>query len=208
MQPLSVSSTKKKTKYINVGISNRHIHVSQRDKEILFGRGYVLTYIKSLSQKGQFAAKETVILVGTKGKIENVRILGPERRHTQVEISRTDMYKLGVNAPIRDSGDIEGTPGIVIIGPKGMLKTSKGLICAKRHIHMTPEDARYFNVKDKQEVCVKIEGERGVVLDNTLIRVHDSFVLELHLDTDEANAACLKNNDKVELIYNNEELIL
>lgn len=199
MQPLSVSLTKK-TKYINVGISNRHLHVSERDKEILFGKGYTLTYIKSLSQKGQFAAKETVTLVGTKSKIEDVRILGPEREHTQVEISITDMYKLGVNAPIRDSGDIEGTPGLVIIGPKGMLKTSKGLICAKRHIHMTMEDARYFNVKDKQEVCVKIDGERGSILEKILIRIHESFVLELHLDTDEANAACLKNNDKVELM--------
>lgn len=185
---------------INVGVSNRHVHLSERDKDILFGKGYRLTYVKGLSQKGQYAAKESVTLIGTKGSIENVRILGPERKSTQVEISRTDMYKLGVNAPIRDSGDLEGTPGIVLIGPKGMLSLKSGVICAKRHIHMTPDDAVRFGVKDRDEVAVKAKSERGIIFDNVLIRVHESFSLELHLDTDEANAACLKNNDKVEVV--------
>jgi len=187
-------------KKINVGVSNRHIHLSIKDKEILFGKDYKLTYIKSLSQKGQFAAKETVTIVGTKGSIEGVRILGPERKETQVEISRTDMYKLGVNASVRDSGDLDGTPGIVIIGPKGMVSTKKGVICAKRHIHMSPEDAERFALKDKDEVIVRAKGERGIVFENVLIRVHDTFVLDFHIDTDEANAAGLSNNDAVYIV--------
>lgn len=178
--------------------------MSKRDMEILFGKEYELTYIKSLSQKGQYAAKETVTLIGTKGRIDDVRILGPKRDDTQIEISRTDMYKLGVQAPVRDSGDIAETPGIVIIGPKGMLKTRSGLICAKRHIHMHPDDAHYFGVKDKQEVCVRIEGERGMILLNVIIRIHESFVRELHLDTDEANAAGVSNNDKAEILKQND----
>lgn len=185
---------------INVGVSNRHVHLSERDRDILFGKDYKLTYIKSLSQKGQFAAKETVTLIGMKGSIENVRILGPERKRTQVEVSRTDMYKLGVNAPVRDSGDLDGTPGIILIGPKGMAALKNGVICAKRHIHMNPEDADYFSLKDKDEVMVKVSNERGLIYENVLIRVNESFVLELHLDTDEANAACLGNNDKVDII--------
>lgn len=185
---------------INVGVSNRHVHLSVEHKEILFGRGYKLTYIKSLSQKGQFAALETVTLVGTRGSIEGVRILGPERKETQVEISRTDMYKLGVNAPVRDSGELEGTPGIVIIGPQGMVELRKGVICAKRHIHMNTEDARVFGTRDKEEVIVRTKGERGLIFEKVLVRVDDSFVLEFHIDTDEANAAGLKNNDHVEII--------
>jgi len=186
-------------KKISVGISNRHIHLSAREKDILFGAGYMLSYMKSLSQTGQFAARETVTIVGTKGSIENVRILGPERKQTQVEVSRTDMYKLGINAPVRDSGDLEGTPGIIVIGPGGMVSLKEGVICAKRHIHMNHKDASAFNVAERQEVMVKTSGERGTIFSNVLIRVDDSFVLELHLDTDEANAACLGNNDKVEI---------
>ena len=185
---------------INVGISNRHVHLSSDHRDILFGEGSCLTRIKSLSQKGQFAAKECVTLIGLKGSIEGVRVLGPERPETQVEISRTDMYKLGVEAPIRDSGDLDGTPGIILLGPKGMVSLKSGVICAKRHIHASPEDALYFNVKDRQEVLVFTMGERGLVFRNVLVRIHESFTLELHLDTDEANAAGLKNNDKVKIV--------
>lgn len=193
--------TLKYKEYINVGISNRHVHLCERDKEILFGKGYNLTYVKSLSQKGQFAALEVVTVIGLKGAIENVRILGPERKETQVEISRTDMYKLGVNAPVRDSGDLDGTPGIVLIGSKGMVSLGKGVICAKRHIHLNPEEAAHFRLKDRDEVMVRANNERGLVFENVLIRVHDTFVQELHLDTDEANAAGLNNNDKVMIAY-------
>lgn len=187
-------------KLINVGVSNRHVHLSESDRDILFGKDYKLTYVKSLSQNGQFAAKESIMLIGLKGSIEDVRILGPERLNTQVEISRTDMYKLGVDAPIRDSGDIDGTPGIILLGPKGMVCLESGVICAKRHIHASPEDALWLNVKDKQEVLAFTIGERRIVFCDVLVRVHESFTLELHLDTDEANAAGLKNNDKVEII--------
>lgn len=205
MQPLSGLLTmsdkvRKGLKLINVGISNRHIHLSARDRDILFGKDYKFTYIKSLSQKGQFAAKETVTLIGLKDSMENVRILGPERKHTQVEISRTDMYKLGVNAPVRDSGDIEGSPGIILLGPKGIVELKRGVICAKRHIHMNPEDAAFFNLKDKENVWVRVDNERGLIFGQVLVRVHESFSLEFHVDTDEANSAGLKNNDKVEII--------
>lgn len=189
---------------IPVGISNRHLHLSQRDKEILFGQAYQFLYIKSLSQKGQYAAQETVTLIGPKGSIDEVRILGPERVQSQVEISRSDMYKLGVEAPVRESGDLEGTPGIVLVGPKGVLKLRKGLICAKRHIHMNEQDARRFTVSNGQLVSVRAVGERGLIFDQILIRVHESFCLELHLDIDEANAACLTNNDLVIMILSNE----
>ncbi|MDO8686361.1 MAG: phosphate propanoyltransferase [Clostridiales bacterium] len=187
-------------KEISVGISNRHIHLSSKAKDILFGPDYTLTYVKSLSQTGQFATRETVTIVGTKGSIEDVRILGPERKQTQVEVSRTDMYKLGVNAPVRDSGDLDGSPGIVLIGPKGMVNLNRGVICAKRHIHMNPSDATFFNVADRQEVMVKVDNERGLLFSNVLIRIDESFVLEFHIDTDEANAARLQNHDSVEIV--------
>ncbi len=185
---------------IRTGISNRHIHLSRNDLELLFGPGYRLTKIKELSQPGQFAAVERVTIIGPRDSIRDVRILGPERKETQVEVSRTDMYKLGVQAPVRDSGDIEGSPGVMIIGPKGVVQLVKGVICAKRHIHMTSEDARHFNVWDKQEVRVKVLSQRGLIFENVLIRVDDSFALEFHVDTDEANAAWLNNGDMVEII--------
>ncbi len=191
----------KKEPGINVGVSNRHVHLSQTDLEILFGKGYQLTELKPLSQPGQFACKELVTLVGPKGSIENVRILGPVRRDTQVEISRTDAFKLGINAPVRESGDIEGTPGIVIIGPKGILTIEKGVIVAKRHIHMHPKDAEVYGVKDKQIVKVLAEKpERRIIFDDVVVRISDKFALDFHIDTDEANAAMLNNGDLVWIV--------
>ena len=185
---------------ISVGISNRHVHLSAQHIELLFGEGSILTQIKSLSQTGQYAAKECVTLIGLKGSIEGARILGPERPRTQVEISRTDMYKLGVDAPIRDSGDLDDTPGIILLGPKGMVTLGSGVICAKRHFHMQPEDAENYDVRNNEEVMAFAMSERGVVFRNVLIRIHESFMLEFHLDTDEANAAGLRNGDKVKII--------
>lgn len=185
---------------VTVGISNRHVHLSAQHIELLFGEGSTLTQIKSLSQKGQYAAKECVTLIGLKGSIEGVRILGPERPRTQVEISRTDMYKLGIDTPIRDSGDLDNTPGIILLGPKGMVTLASGVICAKRHFHMHPRDAGNYAVRDNEEVMAFAMSERGVVFRNVLIRVHESFVLEFHIDTDEANAAGLRNGDKVKII--------
>lgn len=187
---------------IKAGVSNRHIHVSQEHLEILFGKGYELTPIKDLGQPGQYAAKEKVILVGPKGAIEGVRILGPVRKATQVEISRTDAFKLGVNPPIKDSGDHEGSVGLTIVGPKGTVILERGVILAKRHIHMTPEEAEGFGVKDKDIVMVYCEGTGGrkTIFDDVLVRVSKSYALEFHVDTDEANAAMLNNNDPVYII--------
>ncbi|MGI6037934.1 MAG: phosphate propanoyltransferase [Limnochordia bacterium] len=186
---------------IPVGISNRHLHLSQEDLETLFGKGYELTVLKDLSQTGQYAAEETVTLVGPKGVIQRVRVLGPTRSQTQVEISLTDSFALGVKPPVRDSGDVENSPGIAIVGPVGCVQLEKGVIIAKRHIHMTSAEAAEFGVQDKDIVKVAVtEGDRALVFDQVLVRVRDDFVLELHLDTDEANAAGLRNGQLVELI--------
>ncbi|MFN6991265.1 MAG: phosphate propanoyltransferase [Fervidobacterium sp.] len=189
---------KKKELPIVTGVSNRHVHLSREDVEALFGRDYQLTPIKDLGQPGQFACKETVIIVGPKGAIEGVRVLGPERKETQVEISLTDAFKIGVMPPVRDSGDLEGTPGITIVGPKGSVVKQRGAILAKRHIHMHTNDAEKFGVKDKDLVKVVVEkGERRVIFDDVLVRVSEKFALEFHVDTDEANAALLKTGDIV-----------
>ena len=187
---------------IKAGVSNRHVHLSQEHLEILFGKGYELTPIKELGQPGQYAAKEKVILVGPKGAIEGVRVLGPVRKATQVEVSRTDAFKLGVNPPIKDSGDHEGSVGLTIVGPKGTVILEKGVILAKRHIHMTPEEAETFGVKDKDIVMVYCEGTGGrkTIFDDVLVRVSKSYALEFHVDTDEANAAMLSNNDPVYIV--------
>lgn len=185
---------------VPVGISNRHVHLSQEHLEQLFGKGYQLTKQKDLKQYGQFAAEETVTLIGPKGRIGNVRILGPVRSQTQVEISRTDSYVLGIDPPIRDSGDLKGSAGIVIEGPKGQISIDEGVILAFRHIHFSLEDARNFGVEDKQFVSVEVEGTRSLILENVLCRVHKDYRLEFHIDTDEANAAGLRNGMEVEVI--------
>jgi len=192
---------KKKEFPIIAGVSNRHVHLSREDLDLLFGKGYTLTPTKDLGQPGQFACKEMVTIVGPKGSIENVRILGPERKDTQIEISLTDAFKLGIMPPVRDSGDIEGTPGITIIGPNGKLEKEKGVIIAKRHVHMRPSDAEKFGVKDKDIVKVIVEnGDRKLIFDDVLIRVSEKFALEFHVDTDEANAALLKTGDVVYIV--------
>ncbi len=185
---------------VNVGLSNRHIHLSKEDLEKLFGVGYELTEMKPLSQPGQYAAEEVVDVVGPKGVLQKIRILGPTRSKTQLEVSAADARSMGVVAPVRDSGDIAGSPGCKIIGPKGEVEIGEGVIIAARHIHMTPEDAQNFGVKDKDLVRVETEGERGVIFKNVLIRVSPSYFLEMHLDIEEGNAAGLKNGDSVELI--------
>ncbi|MBZ4687156.1 MAG: propanediol utilization protein [Clostridiales bacterium] len=185
---------------VPVGVSNRHIHLSQGHLEELFGKGYELTNIKDLSQKGEFAAKETVTIVGPKGAIEKVRVLGPIRSRSQVEISRTDSFKLGINAPVKQSGKIEGTPGCIVIGPKNIIKLEEGVILADHHIHMSPSDAKKFNVIDGERVSVHVKGSREVTFHNVLVRVKPSFVLEFHIDTDEANASLLSSGDFVKIL--------
>lgn len=187
-------------KQIPIGVSNRHIHVTNEDLEKLFGEGYELTVAKELSQPGEFAAKETVTIQTEKAEISKVRILGPIRKFTQVEISKTDARKLGVDAPIRASGNIDGTPGITLIGPKGSLKIEKGVIIAERHIHMTSQDAEEFQVKDGQYVSVKVEGDRGLVFNQVLIRVKDMYALDMHIDTDEANSGNVTTGDLGQLL--------
>ena len=175
---------------IPIAISARHIHLSQETVERLFGEGYQLTEYKPLSQPGQFAANETLTLVGPKNRIENVRILGPARSKNQIEISRTDEFFLGIDAPIRGSGHTENSPGCTLIGPKGEVTLKEGVICAWRHIQMTPEDAAQFGVEDKDIVEVEVVNqERSLTFGNVLIRVSSKYKLEMHIDTDEGNAA-------------------
>ena len=185
---------------VPIGVSARHIHLTQEHVEALFGEGYHLTRKKGL-MGGQFAANETVTIVGLKLRaIENVRVLGPVRKQTQVEISATDAIRLGVNAPIRESGMIEGRAPIAVVGPKGAIYLDEGCIIAMRHIHMSPKDAMAAGVHDGDIVSVKADNERGTIFNRVKIRVDDSFTLEMHIDTDEANAAKIATGDTVRII--------
>lgn len=183
-----------------IALSNKHIHLGQEDLNILFGDGYELTAIKDLSQPGQYACDEKVDIVGPKGTLKGVRVLGPVRGRTQIEVSISDAFKLGVEPIIRNSGDVNDTPGAKIVGPKGEVELEDGVIVAARHIHMHTTDGEKFGVKDKDIVKIKTEGMRSVVFENVLIRVADNFALEMHVDIEEGNAAGVKNGDMVELI--------
>ncbi|HBR29506.1 MAG TPA: propanediol utilization protein [Firmicutes bacterium] len=185
---------------VPVGVSNRHVHLTQADLETLFGTGYNLTIKKDLSQPGQFAAEETVDLIGPKRSIPKVRILGPVRSQTQVEISLTDSFTLGVNTPVRDSGNLKDTPGLIIEGPKGRIEIKEGVIVAQRHLHLHDSEAETLELKDQDYIQVKVEGKRGLVFGQVLVRVSPNFKKDLHLDIDEANAAGLKTGDLVTII--------
>ncbi|MBO7746573.1 phosphate propanoyltransferase [Paenibacillus sp. MWE-103] len=187
-------------KKVPVGVSARHIHLSPAHLGQLFGPGAELSVFKPLSQPGQFAANETVEVVGPKGSFAKVRILGPVRKRTQLEISRTDAFALGVNPPVRESGDIAGSAGITIKGPAGEVAIEEGVIVAARHIHFHTSDAERWGISDKQKLSVRLSGERGVVLENVVARVSPDFALDLHIDTDEANAAGAKTGDEAEII--------
>jgi len=188
-----------KSNEIPIGISNRHIHLSQLDLEQLFGSGYQLTKLKDLKQPGQYASKEMVTIAGPKGCFTNVRVLGPARSHSQVEISKSDNFALGIKAPVRESGDIKNSAALTVIGPRGTVNMESKVIVSKRHIHMTPSDAVHFRVCDKEEVWVKTTGERAAVLGEVVVRVHEQFRLECHLDMDEANAISVRDDDYVEI---------
>ena len=181
---------------IPIGVSNRHIHLDRADMDVLFGPGSELTVKKMLGQPGQYASEETVTLRGSKGELSRVRVLGPLRSKTQIEISVADGFALGVKPPVRESGHLEDTPGVEIIGPCGTVKKAEGVIAALRHIHMTPADAQRFGVQDGQYVKIKIDGLRGAILCNVLVRVSERFALEMHIDVEEANALGVKNGDK------------
>ncbi len=180
-----------------IEVSAHHIHLSQEHVEALFGKGHQLTWHSDLSQPGQFACKEQVNVVGPKGKIERLRVLGPPRKETQLEISMTEQFKLGIHPPIRESGDLNGTPGCTLEGSVGNVTIDKGVICALRHIHMAPEDALRYGVRDKSTVRVRVKGNRELVFGDVLVRVSPSYKLAMHIDTDEANAADMKTGDLV-----------
>ena len=200
LQTLGKMEEKSNGYQVPVGVSARHIHLTQEHVETLFGKGYQLTKKKEL-MGGQYACNETVTVVGLKLRaIENVRVLGPTRKASQLEVSATDAMKLGIKAPIRESGNVAGSAPIAVVGPKGAIYLKEGCIVAMRHIHMSPADAQAAGVHDGDIVSVKADNERGTVFNQVKIRVHDTFTLEMHIDTDEANASQIKTGDMVTII--------
>lgn len=195
-----IDDSKSNDNLIPIEASAKHVHLSQKDVEALFGAGHQLTFDRELSQPGQFLAKERVMLIGPKGVIERVAVLGPARDQTQVEISITDSRVLGLEAKLRESGQLEGTKGIVISANGNVVKALNGLIAAKRHIHMTSKDAEKLNVKDKQIVSVRVYSDRPVILEDVVVRVNDNYALAMHIDFDEANACALTKGVKGEIV--------
>jgi len=183
-----------------VGLSNKHLHLKSEDIETLFGKGHALTPTKDLKQPGQFACEEKVDIVGPKGTLKGIRVLGPARAETQIELAMTDARAIGVTAPVRESGKLDGTPGVKLVGPAGEVALDHGAIVALRHIHLSPEQAVEAGVKDKEIVSIKFEGERGVIFNNVLVRSGAGHESEIHLDTDEGNAAGLSNGVLGEII--------
>ena len=179
--------------------SNRHIHLCRKDVEQLFGEQYKLNPVRALSQPGQFACSEMLTVCGPKGKIEKVRVLGPERPDTQIEISVTDSFRLGIKAVVRMSGDLTGTPGARLIGPQGSVELEQGVIVSARHLHLSAEQAAAYALKDGETVRLRYGGERSTLFENVVVRAGDGHEMEVHLDTDEANATMLKNGDYMEI---------
>ncbi|WP_307233380.1 phosphate propanoyltransferase [Bacillus chungangensis] len=194
-----IGSSEQKT-HVPVGISARHLHLQKEHVEPLFGKGYELTKFKDISQPGQYACNEKVTIKGPRGTIENVRVLGPLRKQTQVEIAASDARKLGVSPPVRSSGNLAGSAPITIIGPKGAISLTEGCIIADRHIHMHPNDVAAYGVRDGQKVSVLVDGEKGGVIGQVTIRVSERYALDMHLDTDDANAFGLTGNEWLPII--------
>ncbi|HEY0940921.1 MAG TPA: phosphate propanoyltransferase [Steroidobacter sp.] len=186
---------------VPIAVSARHAHLSAATVQKLFGEGYQLRVRKWLSQTGQFSAEETVTLIGPRGRLEHVRLMGPPRDHDQLELSRSDECTLGITAPLRLSGDLEHTPGLQVVGPAGAVTLHSGVITAQRHIHMNPEEAQRLGLHDGQTVSVKVDSNgRDLIFGDVVVRVAPDFRLELHLDTDEANAAGVTNGDYGEIV--------
>lgn len=190
----------KEEKEIPIGISNRHIHLCQEDLETCFGDDYKLTPVKDLSQPGQFACKETMTICGPKGAIEKVRILGPVRRETQIELLSADNFKLGIKAPVRLSGDLKDSAPVTLVGPKGSVNLARGGIVAQRHIHMTAEDAEALDVHDGEIVSIESDGSRGGIYRNVIVRVTNTSALDCHIDTEEANAMGITSASKIKIV--------
>lgn len=200
IEAINQSESKTNGYMVPIGVSARHIHLTQEHVEALFGPGYQLTKMKEL-MGGQYACNEKVTIVGLKLRaIENVRILGPVRKASQVEVSATDAIKLGMKVPVRESGDVAGSAPIAIVGPKGAIYLNEGCIVAQRHIHMSPKDAQAAGVTDGEFVSVKADNERGTIFNHVKIRVHDTFTMEMHIDTDEANASQIATGNTVTII--------
>ena len=187
-------------KTIIVETSARHVHLTEENVEILFGKGHKLTKLKTLSQPTEFSCEERVDIVGPKREIKNVIILGPPRQATQIEVSLTDARNLGVEAPIRESGDVAGSAPCKIVGPCGSIDISEGVIVAKRHVHLRPEDAEKFGVNNGDIIKVKVKSVRTTVFDDVVVRVRDTFMPAMHIDTDEANACASSGNVEGEII--------
>lgn len=185
---------------VQIGLSNKHLHLKEEDIEILFGKGHKLTPTKDLVQPGQFACEEKVDIVGPKATLKGIRVLGPARPETQVELAATDARAIGIKAPVRESGKLDGTPGCKLIGPCGEIELDHGVMIALRHVHLNPEQAKEAGLKDKDVVSIRIEGERGLVFDNVLVRAGEKHEKEIHLDTDEGNAAGCGPNTIAEII--------
>lgn len=186
--------------YVPAAVSNRHIHLSQDALDALFGKGYTLKQFKPLSQPNQFACEEKLTFIGPKNKLDGIRILGPVRSATQVEFSLTDAFCLGIQPVVRMSGDLKDTPGGKLIGPNGEYTLTSGVIISQCHLHASKEEAAWYGLKDGDSICVRKRGLRTVVFENVLVRAGDTHSLELHLDTDEANAALINNNDLLEVV--------
>lgn len=185
---------------VSIGVSNRHVHLTKEHLKILFGDDYKLEKKNDLTQPGQFSSTYVVTLKTEKGEINNVRVLGPERNYTQVEISKTDAYKLGLNPPIRNSGDLIGSSPITIVGPKGSVDLDYGCIIATRHIHILESQIKLYALEGKETVNVKLNGEKGGIITNVYLKVSDEAFFELHLDLDDANAHLIKNGDIGEIL--------
>jgi len=184
---------------VEVGISNKHLHLSEADLAALFGAGHKLTVKKPLKDSGQYAAEEQVDVVGPKGTLKGMRVLGPTRKETQVELAQTDARNIGLTLPVRESGMLDGTPGVKLIGPAGEVNIPKGAIIALRHVHLSPTEAEKAGVKDKEWVTVKTFGSRPIIFEDVLIRVIDINYNEMHVDTDEGNAAGIASGDMAEI---------
>ena len=185
---------------VSIGVSNRHVHLNEEHLKLLFGNDFELEKKNDLTQPGQYASTSVVTIQTDKSKIENVRVLGPIRPYTQVEISKTDAYKLGLHPPVRDSGDLKNSSPITIVGPKGVVKLEEGCIIPTRHIHILPNQVNMYNLENKDVVSVKINGEKGGIITNVHLKVSDDSYFELHLDTDDANAHLIKNGDIGEIL--------
>lgn len=185
---------------VPIGVSNRHLHLQPDHVDRLYGKGHRLRNMRDLLQPGQFACVETVTLIGPNGRIADVRVLGPERPKTQIEMTVTDGYELGIAAPVKLSGDLAGSAGVKMLGPRGSVDLKEGLIVAERHLHIHTDEARAYGLKDRTVIAIRTRGSRPVVFENVAVRVSDRYKLEFHLDTDEANAAGVKHGDIADIV--------